>query len=195
MKNSGYIPLWRKLRDNFLWAERRKFSKAEAWIDILFSAQHSETPREVVLGMKVLLCYYAQTLTSTKSWAERWGWSQTTVRRFFKMLAERNMVEVKNEGKTTRLTVCNYGKYDIRRRATGEDPAGSRRAAGGQPVTDNNDNNVKNEKKVKQPGRDKSSFKSFQQMDCERAEQSLAGAAKVLSKANGPGLSALPPPG
>ncbi len=50
-----------------------------------------------------------------------------------------------------RLTVCNYGKYDPKRRANGEQAVNKRRASGEQAATDNNVKNEKNEKNGNAP--------------------------------------------
>ena len=150
MTYKGWIALHRKIQDNFLWKTPRKFSYAEAWIDILMEAQHSQEPQQVILGMKVLTCNYGESLKSIVTWAKRWRWSKSKVHRYFKMLEKCNMIVTKNEKVTTRLTVCNYSKYDPKQNAS-ETPSRTqmkrRRNGGGtQADTDNNGNNVNNEK-------------------------------------------------
>lgn len=140
-KHRGWIALHRKIQDHFLWREEREFSKAEAWIDILMEAQHSEQPQDVVLGMIVLQCHYGQSLKAVGTWAERWNWSPSKVRRFFKLLTRRKMIETTGEGKTTRLTVLNYGRYDPKRRDNDERTENKRRASSAQTATDKNGNN------------------------------------------------------
>ncbi len=111
----GYIALYRKMQDNILWTERREFSKAEAWIDILWSVRWSPEPETVLLGGKMLTCEYAQSLKSLDTWANRWGWSRSRVWRYLIFLEKLEMIYVKSETKTTRITVRNYEKYDIKR--------------------------------------------------------------------------------
>ncbi len=154
--HNGWIALHRKIQDNFLWREKRVFSKAEAWIDILMEVQHSEQPQTVVLGMTVLQCRYGESLKSIGTWAERWGWSESKVRRFFRLLASCSMIEIRNEAKTTRLTVCNYGRYDPKRREDDEHAMGKRRERGEHAATDNNVKHVKHGKKYghDRPNRD-----------------------------------------
>ena len=105
----GYLALWRKVRDHAFWKERRVFSKFEAWVDILMSAQWQEEPQDVVLGMTVLIQNYGECLKSTRTWAYRWNWSQSKAKRFLTFLDKKlNQITVKNEGITTRLKVINY---------------------------------------------------------------------------------------
>lgn len=62
--NSGFIALYRKFQDNFLWKERRIFSRAEAWLDILMEARWKSEPEQVLIGNKTLYCNYAECLYS-----------------------------------------------------------------------------------------------------------------------------------
>ena len=114
----GYIALYRKIQDNFLWKERREFSKAEAWIDILMEVRWSQEPESVVIGNTVLTCHYAESLKSLETWARRWNWSKAKVRRVFDLFQKCSMIEYKTETVTTRIRVCNYEQYDPRRNAS-----------------------------------------------------------------------------
>lgn len=111
--DNGWIKLHRKLQNNFLWKEKRVFSKAEAWIDILWEVQHMKEPQKVILGMRVLTCNRGESLNSLKTWANRWKWSKSTTRRFLEVLRGENMIRLKSETVTVRLSVCNYDLYNI----------------------------------------------------------------------------------
>jgi len=115
--NNNYLMLSRKLLSNELWKERRVFSKAEAWIDILFTVRYSEKPDSVPFGYNTLICHRGESLKSIETWAMRWGWSKSKTVRFFGMLKKRNMIETQSETVTTRLTVCNYELYNKHRNA------------------------------------------------------------------------------
>lgn len=141
MHDRGYLALWRKIQDHPFYKERREFSKLEAWIDILMEVQHDEEPKKVIMGMTVITCNYGESLNSIFTWAKRWRWHESKVRRFFKLLSNMNQISTKSEGKTTRLTVLNYRKYDPR--ATSK-PTNTRRAFDEHSTTDNNDKNDKN---------------------------------------------------
>lgn len=153
MSGKGWIALHRKIQENFLWNESRKFSKAEAWIDILMEAQHSEKPQEVAFGMTVLTCNYGESLKSIATWAKRWKWSRNKVYRFLEMLEKCGMIVTKNERVTTRLTVCNYSRYDPKQNASATPDRTQveqkQNADRTQPDTDNNDNNEDNAKNDK----------------------------------------------
>jgi len=143
----GYLALYRKIQDHPFYKERREFSKLEAWIDILMEAQHSEEPEEVLIGMKVLVCNYGESLKSVLTWATRWHWTESKVRRFFKLLKKMGQIDYQSEVITTRLSVLNYSIYDPKRRASDAEVKSKRRASDEQVTTDKHDKHVKHDKK------------------------------------------------
>jgi hypothetical protein len=128
--DTGFLPLYRSFQDNELWKEKRVFSKAEAWIDILFSARYQDEDGIVVIGMDELVIKKGQCLHSMRTWGQRWGWGEAKVRRFLKLLQKRRMIELKNVTKTTQLTVCNYATYNTDRRKDDAQSTRNRRAIG-----------------------------------------------------------------
>jgi len=145
----GYLALWRKLSDHPFWKEEREFSKAEAWIDILWEVQHSEKPQEVLLGMTCLICNYGESLKSLETWSKRWNWNKSRVRRFLKLLENMNQIRHTSEQKTTRITVLKYSQYDPRRNATETQLKRQRNDSETQATPDKNVKNVKNVKNGK----------------------------------------------
>ena len=115
----GYFALWRKFEEHPFWVEKRVFSKAEAWIDILWSVQWQEEPQRVVLGMQEFVCHYGESLRSIRTWAERFGWEPSKTHRFFGLCKKMGQIDTKTEQVTTRLSVINYKIYDPRRNTNG----------------------------------------------------------------------------
>ena len=109
--NTGFIKLWRKLQNNPLWEERREYSKAEAWLDILMEVRFDDTPGTVIIGMKTYTVNAGESIKSLSTWAKRWGWTISKVRRFLILLQNMKAIRHKNETKMTRITVCNYCEY------------------------------------------------------------------------------------
>jgi hypothetical protein len=142
----GYFALWRKVEDHPFYKEPREFSKLEAWIDILLNAQHEMEPQDVLIGLKILKCHYGECLKSNVTWAKRWFWSESKVRRFIKLLENMSQIRTKSEGVTTRISIINYEHYDPKRRANDETATRLRRDCDETATTDNNDKNDKNEK-------------------------------------------------
>jgi len=175
----GYIAIYRKIEDHPFYKERREFSKLEAWIDILMQVQHSEKPIKVLFGMKVIVCNYGESLNSVLTWAKRWHWSESKVRRYFKLLSNLKQVEVQSEVQTTRLIVLNYSKYDLKRRASDEQAVGIRRAFDEHSTTDNNVKHFNNEKKViKKNTKKKPCFKKY--LDKKISDSNFNGHAETI---------------
>ena len=141
--SKGWISLHRQFQDNHLWKQSRVFSKAEAWIDILLNVNHSEN--KVIIKGTLLIVKRGESIMSLETWSKRWKWNKSKVRRFFKLLSEDKMIEVKNERLTTRLTVCKYDSYQGERNADETQMKRKRNADETQMTPNNNDNNVNNE--------------------------------------------------
>ena len=148
--------LAREFQMHELWRERRVFSKAEAWIDILFTVRYSEEPETVQLGFKTMICHRGESLKSIETWAMRWGWSKSKVVRFFGMLKNRNAIETHNETQTTRLVVCNYEAYNKPRNGNGTQverkPKRTRNAFGTHSETEEESKKVKKDEIKKSIG-------------------------------------------
>jgi len=151
----GYFPLYRKFQDHPFWKEKRVFSKAEAWIDLLWEAQHNEFPEEVLIGLKILICNYGESLKSIRTWGKRWRWSEKKVWNYFQLLKKMRQIDTDNETVTTRLTILNYKQYDPRKmkketekETVGKQSGNSRETRGNTDKNVKKDKNVKNDNKV-----------------------------------------------
>ncbi len=152
----GYFALWRRFEDHPFWKEPRVFSKAEAWIDILWQTQHEEEPKEIIFGMTVLTQHYGECLKSTRTWAKRWDWSEAKVRRFFKLLDKLGQLSAKNEIVTTRIKVINFEQYDPRRRANDAGATQERRTGDAQAATNKKVNTANTANTLESPNGDSS---------------------------------------
>jgi hypothetical protein len=104
---SGFIKLHRRVRNNWIWETPDYF---KAWIDILLEVNYKS--KSVRIGNKILICERGQSVNSLDTWAKKWGWHKSKVRRFFNLLEQDAMIVTKSETQTTRITVCNYGIYN-----------------------------------------------------------------------------------
>ncbi len=141
----GWIKLHRQIQESALWKQKRVFSKAEAWIDILMEVQHTKET-EVIIGSKVLKCYRGQSLRSAETWGKRWCWSRNQVIRFFKLLKDCAQIATVSEQITTRLTVLNYDAYQNEQTVC-ELKVNTKRTASEHRQECKNAKNGKNEKK------------------------------------------------
>ena len=108
MSKQGWISLHRKIQDNILWQDK-PFSKGQAWIDLLLSANHKKN--EVLLGNEVIEVEPGQFVTSIRKLADRWGWSNTKINNFFKLLEKKDMATKKSDTKKTVIKVHKYKDY------------------------------------------------------------------------------------
>jgi len=140
--SNGWISIHRKLQNHWLWDSKKVFSNLEAWIDILMEVNHSN--KKVLIGSVLFEVNRGDSIKSLDSWAKRWNWNKSKVRRFFILLEKDNMIVTKNERKTTRLTVCNYGSYQDSRNDNETILKQERNASETQLTPNNNDNIINN---------------------------------------------------
>lgn len=101
------------MQDHWLWENNKELSKMEAWIDILLNVNHSD--KKILIGNELYDVKRGQSINSQLTWAKRWNWDRSRVRRFFKTLEKDKMVVLEPDTKTTILTVCKYDSYqDVR---------------------------------------------------------------------------------
>jgi hypothetical protein len=107
----GYIKLWRKFRDNPLWREDRILSRAEAFLDLLMSA--NGTCRTILFDGKSFLIKRGQLLTSRQKLANKWGWSKTKTSVFLDYLQKSDRsINLFSDHRKTIITFLNYDVYN-----------------------------------------------------------------------------------
>ena len=107
----GYIKLWRKIWSNKLFQEKRKFSRFEAWVDMVMLANGKE--KEIIFDGKPLLIKRGQFLTSQRQLAVRWRWSKTKTREFLYSLQNHDhSIKVYSDRKKSIITILNYEHYN-----------------------------------------------------------------------------------
>lgn len=149
---TGYIKLYRQLQDCWIWRDEEdpeRFTRAQAWIDLLLYANHREKKIRYDDGFKMIK--RGQFLTSKRKLAERWMWNRRTVDKFLNLLAKDEMISLECTAKHTLITIVNYDIYqgdgvasapqDAPRSAPQDAPEYTPRSS-----TNKNDKNVKNDK-------------------------------------------------
>ena len=146
---SGWIKLYRQVRRNPLFREKRKFSKFEAWVDMLLEANHCD--KEVLLGNELITVSRGSFITSEQKLANRWRWSRTKIRSFLKLLSNEGdpMIVKKSDSKKTTITIVNYDIYQDTETAKRQQKDNEKTAKKQRKNTTKNDKNVKNDKKNK----------------------------------------------
>lgn len=110
MKDDGFIMLQRKFFAHDFWEEKRKFSRAEAFIDLIRSANFA--PKRVLIGNTYIPLERGQQVASLRFLGKRWGWSTYKVSAFFKLLFEEKMASLETKHQQTIVTLCNYDTYN-----------------------------------------------------------------------------------
>lgn len=128
--------------DNPLYKQKRKFSKFEAWIDILLSVNHREG--KVLIDYSVETVNRGEFITSEVKLANKWNWDRKTVRKFLTLLQQEEMILKSSTKRWTSITVINWDKYQLDGQEVGQE-VGQDRDRGLD--TNKNDKNDKNDKK------------------------------------------------
>ncbi|UWE05303.1 hypothetical protein [Laceyella sacchari] len=105
----GWISLHRKIQEHWLYTEKRKFSKFEAWIDLLMMVNHKDNT--MLFGGELVHVKRGQRITSIRQLCDRWTWSNTKVNKFLQLLEADGMVKVESDAKKTVITIVNYDSY------------------------------------------------------------------------------------
>ncbi|WP_289138181.1 hypothetical protein [uncultured Brevibacillus sp.] len=141
----GWISWHRQIMNHWLYKEKRVFSRYEAWLDIVMLANHQDA--RFVFGGELVEVVRGQKITSIRQLCDRWGWSNTKVKNFLKLLEDDGMIVVNSDTKKTLITVEKYDFFQ------GQDDAEATRkrhasdAETTQKHTNNNVNKVNKEKK------------------------------------------------
>ena len=105
----GWIKLSRSLLEHEIWL-CEKFSKGQAWVDLLLMANHKDA--KIVIGGSMETVKRGSLMTSISKLANRWKWNRRTVRRWLGMCSHDGMASVKTcAGKYTTITIENYEKW------------------------------------------------------------------------------------
>jgi hypothetical protein len=118
----GYIKLFRKIQDTPLYREKRRWSKNEAWIDLLLSAHHKDG--EILVDLKRVSIKRGEVFTSQLGLSKKWNWGIASVNRFLKFLSKETFPELSSksaengkqisyraERKYTIISILNWDKY------------------------------------------------------------------------------------
>ena len=105
----GWIKLHRQIREHKFFKTKRKFSKFEAWLDLLLEANHCD--KEVLFGNQIIEVKRGSFITSELKLSDRWRWSRTKVRDYLNLLGKDSMIEKISDNKKTTISIVNYDVY------------------------------------------------------------------------------------
>lgn len=104
----GWIKLHRQMLNSDLWLSE-KFSRGQAWADLIMIASYKESSYRK-RGIKVSLLR-GQIGKSLDELSKRWMWSIGKVKRFLNELENENQIKVVNGTVNQIITILNYDKY------------------------------------------------------------------------------------
>lgn len=142
MADKGWIALHRNIRDHWVYQEKRVFSKYEAWLDLLMDANHQNN--KFLFDGQLIEVNRGEFITSVRQLCERWGWSNTKVNRFLKMLEDDRMLIRKSDSKKTVITIVNYDFYQRYESKETTQKRQQNDAEASQKHTNNNDKTMNN---------------------------------------------------
>ena len=107
--HDGWIRLYRKLQECWVWEDKEPFDKRSAWIDLLLTANHADA--KLLFNGELITVQRGQILTSVRKLSVKWKWSVNKVYRFLKLLESDKMLKKESNKDRTLLTIVNYSVY------------------------------------------------------------------------------------
>lgn len=112
-QKTGFVALYRSIKNHWVWKASGKKSKFEAWVDLLLLANHD--PNKEPVGYDLIELGRGQILTSQDKLSKEWRWDRSAVRGFLHQLHTDRMIDINVTNKFTIITICNYWIYnDVR---------------------------------------------------------------------------------
>ena len=136
---NGWISIHRKIREHWLYAERRSFSKYEAWVDLLLLASHKE--HKFQLGNEFIQLKKGELITSEMKLMEKWRWSKSKVRTFLLLLENDEMIIKKTDRRKTKIVIVNWALYQASQTTDGPQKDREQTTDGPKKDTINKGNN------------------------------------------------------
>ena len=146
MVKQGWVAIYRQVQDHWIW-EDKPFSRQAAWIDMLLLANHDDN--KFMFGNELVEVKCGSFITSIEKLKHRWGWSNTKVINFLKLLESDEMVVKKSDTKKTVITIVKYSDYAVSEKTKTMPERYENDARAMREHTNNNDNNDNNENKYK----------------------------------------------
>lgn len=105
----GWISLYRKIQEHWIWKSTEPFDKRSAWLSLLFKANHKDT--KVMMDSKLVEIKRGSFITSELKLANEWKWGRKKVRTFLKRLEDDRMLSKSSTTKYTAISIENWDLY------------------------------------------------------------------------------------
>ena len=103
--DEGWVRLHRKIRKHWLYTEKRQFSRYEAWIDMIMTANFTDA--KACIDGDTSDVKRGEFITSIKKLCDLWGWSNRKVKTFLDLLQKEGMVVYRCDKKMTFIKLVN----------------------------------------------------------------------------------------
>ncbi|MBP0726778.1 hypothetical protein J5Y03_16590 [Bacillus sp. RG28] len=143
----GWIKIHRKIKGHWLYEEKRVYSRFEAWFDLLLDVNHKD--HKFLLGNELVEVKAGQTITSIRKLSDKWGWSNSKVTNFLKLLQNDGMIVLESDTKKTSITIINYEVYQSSASSRTTHFNHTDDEDNAQKHTNKNEKNLKNEENEK----------------------------------------------
>jgi len=152
----GAIPLLRKFQEHLFWREKRAFSRAEAWIDLLFKARYGKEPEKIIDRGEIITIQRGGILTGIITLSNAWSWSEGKVKRYLEFLQNDESIKfIIMKNRRTIIDILNYGSvldnlsnHRKGKQRTEEDQREDKIRHKNTDNTDNKDNIYKNSEAI-----------------------------------------------
>ena len=139
----GWISLHRKILDNPILTRSRTYSRFEAFIFMLLSANHKEN--KVIIGNQIVKVKKGSFISSQKKLMLIFNWGSTKLRAFLTMLENDKMIKLNINKVSTQISILNYDTYQ----SNGTQTEHKQNTSRTQTETNNKANKVNNDNNIK----------------------------------------------
>ena len=139
---SGWISLHRKILKNPILKRNKQYSNFEAWVWLLLRANYDDA--KVVIGGTLYRLKEGQMITSLKKLQLQFGWGNSRLNTFLKLLKDDGMIVYKSNTQLTQITILNYSELQGFQTANKSQPTHKQTATKSQPNTNNKNINKEN---------------------------------------------------
>ncbi len=109
----AFIKIDRNFFEGKYWKQKRVFSQAEAWIDLVRTARFEIEPETRILSSgRYITIKRGELHASIRFLAERWSWGNDKVKRFLDAAISEQAIERRTEQGESIITLLNYGIYN-----------------------------------------------------------------------------------
>lgn len=130
--SEGFVRLSRGYFSHPFWTEKRAFSRAEAWLDLVATCAFE--PRKQIVNGELIEIPRGGIAATERFLSDRWMWSRTKVRAFLDILEAEKMI--KDHQKNRRFSVfllCNFDRFNPQKEPPKEPPKDQRSTTGKPP--------------------------------------------------------------